>query len=960
MRHHVLASGATAAALAAMLPTTLLAQGSPVAAATPTLSDAATATTPASAQSSLSGAPEDVIVTGTRQQGRTKQNSPAPVDVISAADLQRTGQQNVFDALNKLLPSLELPAEGFDTAGLVRSARLRGLSPDDTLVLVNGKRRHISANINADVGPVGGSDPTDLDLIPISLVDHIEVLRDGAAAQYGSDAVAGVINIILKHTTAGISAYAQEGAYYPGDGFTDDLGASFALPLLDKGYLDIAGNYRYHDHTNRTGYDSRVAPNTVNPVTNPVIFKEPENPGRIIGDPKYNLASVGYNAGYDILPGDALTVYSFGTYANRAASAFENWRTPLKIPQVYPNGFVPREAIYENDYGFTGGIKGTVLGGWHYDLASTYGEDVINLKNKDSANVDLFSATGFTPKTFHTGAFNNSQWTDNADINKPFDLGIFAAPLDVAFGGEYRRDTYQLRPGDAASQFGGGSQAYPGFLNGSASNTHRQSEAGYVDLATDLLPHWQVDVAGRFEHYSDVGDTKTFKVSSRYDFTPHYAIRGTISNGFRAPTLAQENFEAVNVSPSTFQGQLPVNSAVAKFLGAVPLQAEQSINYSVGFVAEPIPKLNFAVDLYQISIHNQIVNSGTFGGNVDTPAGQQLIGLLRAAGFGIDSGLSKVTGQYYTNGINSRTRGVDLTADYTYAIADNSSLNLSLAINFNDVELTRQATLADGTSQFTPDVLSEYTRNAPKNKIVLQGYYTLGQASLLVRETRWGSSLEVFPDNVYFTSNYYPSKIAPTWITDIELGYKIFYGIKLSIGANNLFNLYPNQSPYITRFVNSTVYNNSSPFGYDGGFYYGRITYTFGGPSRSLPPPLPESVSAPPPAATPARTYLVFFDWDRADLTTRARQIVASAAHASTHVQTTRIEVNGYTDLSGTAAYNQRLSIRRAQTVENELVEDGVARNEIAIRGFGETHPLVQTATGVREPQNRRVEIILM
>ncbi len=950
------------AALVGLLPLGARAQQGPALTAqltpTPVLAAAQdTGGQSSDATASNANAPEDVIVTGTRQLGRTKQSSPAPVDVISGADLQRTGEQNVLDALNKLLPSLELPAEGFDTAGLVRSARLRGLSPDDTLVLVNGKRRHISANINADVGPVGGSDPTDLDLIPISLVDHIEVLRDGAAAQYGSDAVAGVINIILKHATTGISAYAQEGAYFPGDGFTNDLGASFALPLFDKGFLDIAANYRYHDHTNRTGYDSRVIPPGVpNPEGK---FVESENPGRIIGDPKYNLASVGYNAGYDVLPDDVLEVYSDGTYANRAASAFENWRTPAKLPEVYPGGFVPREAIYENDFGFTGGIKGTILGGWHYDLASTYGEDVINLKNKDSANVDFYNAFGYTPNTFHTGEFNNSQWTDNLDFSKSFDTGFFAKPLDVAFGGEYRRDTYQLEPGDTASQFGGGSQAYPGFLNGSASNSHRQSEAGYVDLATNPLENWQVDLAGRFEHYSDVGNTKTFKISSRYDFTPQYAIRGTISNGFRAPTLAQEFFEAVNVSPSEFSGQLPVNSAVARFLGAVPLRPEQSINYSVGFVAQPVPRLNVAVDLYQISIHNQIVNSGTFGGNVDTPAGQQLITLLKQAGFGIDEGLSKVTGQYYTNGVNSRTRGLDATVDYTYVIGDEQTLNVSAALNFNDVELTREATLPDGTPQFTPDVLSEYTRNAPKNKLVLQGYYTYGKASLLVRETRWGSSEEVFPDNEFFSASYYPVKIAPTWIADVELGYKIFPGVKLSVGSNNVFNIYPNKSLYITRYVNSTVYNNSSPFGFDGGFYYARIAYTFGGKPQPLPEPPPPAIPAPPAAATASRTYLVFFDWDRADLSARARQIVAQAAQASTQTQTTRLEVNGYTDLSGTAAYNRKLSLRRAETVESELVKDGVARGDIHIHGFGETDPLVQTAQGVREPQNRRVEIVL-
>ena len=208
---------------------------------------------PAEANAPNLGAQEDIIVTGTRQQGRTKAESPAPVDVISATELERTGQQNVFDALNTLLPSLDLPPFGFDTAGLVRAARLRGLSPDDTLVLVDGKRRHVSANINADIGPVGGSDPVDLDMIPISLIDHIEVLRDGAAAQYGSDAIAGVINIILKHANHGGSAFAEEGATYVQDGFTNQLGANFALPILNNGFFDIAGNYRYHDHTNRDG-----------------------------------------------------------------------------------------------------------------------------------------------------------------------------------------------------------------------------------------------------------------------------------------------------------------------------------------------------------------------------------------------------------------------------------------------------------------------------------------------------------------------------------------------------------------------------------------------------------------------------------------------------------------------------------------------------------------------------------
>ncbi len=911
----------------------------------------------AAVSASVTPAPaaEDVIVTGTRQLGRTKQASPAPVDVITQADLQRTGQQNVFDALNKLLPSFEIPAEGFDTAGLVRSARLRGLSPDDTLVLIDGKRRHVSANINADVGPVGGSDPADLDMIPISLIDHIEVLRDGAAAQYGSDAIAGVINIILKHATHGGSAFAQEGAYYKQDGFTNELGTSYALPIGQNGFFDIAGNYRYHDHTNRTGFDSRaILPGQPNPGG---LFVVNKNPGRIIGDPRYNLASLGYNTAYDF--SDALTVYSFGTYANRTASAFENWRVPTKLPAIYPAGFVPRENLYENDWAITAGLKGIILDGWHWDLSTTYGVDVDNLKNVDSGNVSYFNAFGTTPTRFHTGEFNNSEWTNNLDFTKPFDLPFLAAPLSVAFGGEFRRDGYQLKAGDFASTFGAGSQAYPGFSPASATDVHRQNEAGYFDFATELLPHLQVDAAGRFEHYSDVGNTETGKISARYDFTPQYAIRGTISNGFRAPTLAQEYFSAVNVSPAIDTGQFPVNSPIAKFLGSVPLTPEKSTNFSVGFTAEPIPKLHLAVDLYQIKIRNQIVDSGTFGGNLNTPAGQQLKAFLAAEGITVDPQLSKVQGQYYTNGIDTRTQGVDLTADYTIDLANDATLNLTLAVNFNDVELTRQAKLPDGTSQFTPDVLSEFTRNSPKNKEVLQATYTQGPYDVVLRESRYGTSVEVFPDNVTFGPNYYAAVITPKYITDLEFGYKILDNLKLSLGANNLFDVYPNKTPPVTRFVNSTVYNSSSPFGFDGGFYYARLNFTFGDAPPEPPPP---PVSAPPPAPpapVPVRTYLVFFDWDRADLTPRARQIVAAAADASTHVQTTKIEVNGYTDLSGTAAYNQRLSVRRAETVKSELIHDGVAAAEIGIQGYGETHPLVPTAKGVREPQNRRVEIIL-
>jgi iron complex outermembrane receptor protein len=933
--------------------------------ATPAASDA-----PAAAADS---APEEVIVTGTRQQGRTKAESPAPVDVISGADLQATGQQNLFDALNKVLPSLSLPGFGFDTAGLVRAARLRGLSPDDTLVLINGKRRHVSANINADIGPNGGSDPVDFDMIPLSLIDHIEVLRDGAAAQYGSDAVAGVINVILKHADHGGDAYAQEGANYVQDGFTNNIGTSYALSLGGNGFFDISGDYRYHDHTNRDGNfisqtqnpnTPNVTPYTANGYVGPGFKAIPKDVSQIEGDPRYNLVNLGYNAGYNIT--DDVEVYSDATYSYRHAESFENFRNPnyagafgtnpgtpfgnLTAANFYPSGFTPLEALNEDDYGVTLGVKGMLPGDWHYDLSTTFGGDIDNLSTLSSLNPDFLHNFGYTPLKFHAGEFNNSEWTNNLDISKPVDVGIFDGPLNVAFGAEYRHNTYQVKPGDFPARYEGGAQAYPGFSTAASNYYQRSNEAGYIDLSTNILPHWQVDLAGRFEHYTDVGDTETGKVTTRYDFTPQIAIRGTIGNGFRAPSLAQEGFAAVNVAPTNAIAQFPVDSKGALLLGSTPLKAERSTNYSAGVVTTPLPRLHFAIDYYQTNIRDQIEDSGLFSGPLVADA-------FALNGSGVPSGAAgSIFAQYYTNGISTRTQGADMTLDYVTYFGETGRVNWLAAANFNSIVITRQAA-RDG---YTPDVLSEIQNATPKNKIILQAVYTQDPFSVTVRETRYGQVSETLADGYTGGTPFTYNKQSPKWITDLEASYKVTPELTLTVGADNVFDKYAGRTTAFARYQNAEEYILASPYGIDGGFYYARASYKFGAPAAPMPEPGPAALTPSTPAPPAAKTYLVFFDWDRADLTVRARQIVATAAQASAQAQTTRIEVNGYTDLSGTPAYNQKLSIRRAMSVQAELVRDGVAKNEIAIHGYGESSPLVPTAKGVREPQNRRVEIVLM
>ena len=753
---------------------------------------------------------QDIIVTGTRQLGRTAQEAPAPVDVISSAELQQTGQQNVLDALNRVLPSLSLPGLGFDTAGLVRSARLRGLSPDDTLVLINGKRRHVSANINADVSPVGGSDPVDLDLIPVSLIDHIEVLRDGAAAQYGSDAIAGVINIILKSDKEGGAAYEQAGAYYKQDGFTDDLGGNAGVALGEDGFFDLAANYRNHQHSNRTGLDTRAADYGIT-----------YNPARIVGDAQYELFSTGYNTGYKVLDG-AVTLYSFGTFAYRGADAFENWRTPDKFPAYYPNGFVPHETLNENDFALTAGAKGVILGDMTWDLSTTYGSDTDNIGNVNSVNIDYYNAFGYSPTKFHNGEFNDSEWTTNLDFSKPVPVSFLSTPLNVAFGAEYRRQTYELHAGDFASRYGSGSQAYPGFELQDESSPSRHNVSVYGDLAANITKEWQIDFAGRYEHYSDVGDTESGKITTRYDITPRLAVRGTISNGFRAPTLAQEYFSATNVSPTTAIVQLPVNSAAAKLLDSVPLKAERSQNYTAGITAEPIDGLHTAVDFYRVDIRDRIVDSGLLTGDIVNQA-------ILLNGSSIEPGVVALA-QYYTNAVNTKTEGVDITADYTQRLGDGSRINWTAALNLNTTAITHiipTPALFAGQTLFTSDVKSEIKEDSPKEKLLFQQTYLKDAWTFTLRNTFWGPTVQTVPDPNTGGAPYYRNEVHAAVITDVEVNYMIGEHWQLSVGANNLFDLYPSKTNIASRFANSTVYSPASPWGFDGGFYYGRVNYRF-------------------------------------------------------------------------------------------------------------------------------------
>lgn len=749
---------------------------------------------------------ESVIVTGTREIDIKARDSAAPIDVLPAAALQATGATDLRDALERVLPSLNHSAFAGDYGALTDTVQLRGLSPDHVLILINGKRRHTTANIYTAGGPLQGSAPVDLDLIPLSAVDHIEVLRDGAAAQYGSDAIAGVINIILKSANHGGNVTANVGQYYDGGGFTAGGGGDVGTALGDDGFLRSSGDYRHHNHSVRSGPDSRTG----------VVDND------IFGDPEVERESVAYNAAKPFA-GDAIEVYSFATYAHRDGQSYENYRLPKIIPSIYPNGFSPQATIDENDYAATLGAKGDQLLGWHWDLSSTYGGDNDGLGLINSGNPAL-AASGTTPTSFHIANFKITQWTNTLDLDRPFDVGL-AAPLNVAFGGEWRRETYKIRPGDPASYQNGGSQSEQGLSPVNAGAYGRSNSAAYIDLATKLLPHWQVDIAGRHEHFTDFGDTTSGKLSTRYDFSPRFALRGTVSNGFRAPSLAQEFYAALGVSPTGASGQIAAGSPAAKALGAGTLEPEKSVSFSLGAVAEPLDGLHATLDGYFIRITNRIVDGGSY-------AGQQAINALEANGVMFPPGINPadVTAVLFSNGADTKTYGLDLTADYRSDFGNAGTVDWDAAINYNRTLLTRLGLDGNGNPLLDAQQIAQLTSESPQSKIIVGGTWKRAGLTASLHEIRYGKSVALDQyytgPNAFSITTLYESVNPPKYVTNLELGYA-WTGFQWVVGANNLFNVYPKELPPAQRYIGASRYDGYTGVGINGGYYYTRLTYSF-------------------------------------------------------------------------------------------------------------------------------------
>lgn len=760
-----------------------------------------------------------VIVTGTRTAGRTRLESVAPVDVLSAADLQHQGTTETAAALSSVAPSIDFPRPAVtDATDAIRPATLRGLSPDQTLVLINSVRAHPSAllNINGSIGR--GSAAVDLNTVPTAALQSIEVLRDGASALYGSDAIAGVVNLRLRQARTGGGANINVGEYvthvpaplnprHETDGRTVTASIWQNMPIGANGYLDLTGEYLDRNPTNRGDFDTRDNP--------PVVRSR-------FGDPDVRQYTGYANLAVPLGNGD-WKIVGWGGYQFRRSQSAAFPRNPSNtnnVPSIYPEGFLPLIQTKSRDFTMTGGVKGAVSG-WDTSITASYGKNTIDYATLHTLN----STYGDQSKTsFYDGAVGYDQFVGNLDLSHIYSMGADGS-VTVAAGAEYRREGYSISPGEPQSYDHGpvyispvngkataaGAQGFGGFSPANIVDKHRDNVSGYVDLE-GKFSNVSVGIAGRLEHYSDFGSTANGKLSARWDISPSFALRGGIQTGFRAPSLQQEYFTSIasvivdgNV---ILTGTFPSVSPTAVALGGHPLQPEKSTNYSAGFVFRHGP-FNLTVDGYEIRLRNGL----TLSENISAGFSQDVADIL--APFGVSSA------RFFLNGVKLRTQGVDVVANYRLRTENAGTFNFTLAGNYNDVKVlkvpTTTSTLDPAPTLVARTTIQGIENGTPEKKAVGTIDWTSGAAGLTLRGSYYGDVVE--PGTTAATDLHTGNK----FITDIEGRYTFANRFHVGIGVDNVFDVYPKASPAGFSSTGVIDFPFFSPFGFNGRRIYAKL-----------------------------------------------------------------------------------------------------------------------------------------
>ena len=799
-----------------------------------------------------------VVVTGTRRTTRTIFDSSAPIDVVKNDELASVPSGNMNDKLQQTVPSFNvqrLPL--FDGAIFNRPATLRGLSPDQTLVLINGKRRHRSAYIDVTAQ---GAQAVDLSEIPLAAIERVEVLRDGASAQYGSDAIAGVINIILKDGE-GSSGYIQGGQYYEGDGANFLGGVNAGWALGERGSLNLSAELSSGLSTSRSNQRPNAAALLAEGnafIRQPVVQR--------FGQPETRAAVLFVNATYEL--GDSVELYAFGSGGYHWGENDFNYRNPTQgsvftstqPPEVfgpnfatlppayqdwynnnpaalsgYPGGFTPRFSATSWDASAVAGVRGDLTSDLLWDLSARYGTNHIEYHIRETLNASFGPES---PTKFDTGTKQQTDLGANLDLNYSLGAGL-AEPINVAFGGEARREIYELGTGDRSSYeigpagvigLAGGSNGFFGTGPNQAGSWGRNSVAGYVDIDADITRRFSVGVAGRAENYSDAGSTINGKLSSRLGVLEQLNLRGAISTGFRAPTPGQANLTNTNQNPAPdglsiqTNGTIPPTNPISALKGGVQLEPEKSFNVSLGFVAQPLAQLTLSADVYRIDIDDRIGLSQRY---TLTPEEQAA---LLASGVPAAQGLTSFN--FFVNGYNTRTQGLDVVLAYDIPLGAASHLNATAALNLNETELrSASAGVIDARQrQYIEDRL-------PKRATTVSLEYVHGSASVLLRAREYGSWTEPLdPTTDEAGRLIFNQRFGPEIFFDLSAGFDVTEHWRLTVGAENLFDNYPDEARFPNTAdaaaagaipSNGRVYPSQRPYEADGGRYYARVTFDY-------------------------------------------------------------------------------------------------------------------------------------
>lgn len=787
---------------------------------------------------------DEIIVTGTRQINRTVTESLAPIDVLSAKDLLPSGKQSVRDLLGTLVPSINVSNSGAGASFAVKTLSLRGLASDQLLVLVNGKRRHNTATIFINGTTQNGQSPADLDLIPTSSVGRIEVLRDGASAQYGSDAIAGVVNVILKDTL-GVSGLFQAGATGRGDGETGTAQFSAGFKLGDGGHLSIAADGRLQERTLRGRSFIGALYFPINGQPNPLDLTANRNVNKP-GQPQVAAYNFSYDAKLPI--SEDVELYSFSTFSRREANSWLTFRAPNatnNIIEVYPDGYIPKLFIRDKDYQVAAGLRGALGAGFRFDLSTTYSRNYVDYDQTTSLNASLGPGA---PTDYYIGSLKGTEWTSNLDISHEFDLGL-AEALFVAVGAEYRENGFSIIAGEPASYIDGGyrsppgqplagvirqagSQGVSGFPPQAAGDFKRDNISGYVNIEQKIVEGFDIGLAGRYERYSDFGSTTTGKASVRVEPIDGIAVRGTASTGFRAPTLQQQFYASSSTIGVLLPGAtvttlapvraLPVGDPVAVALGAQPLTPERSTNYSLGVVFTPTSRFNLTVDAYQISIRDRILLGGTLTGAANAAGVLNGVGRLLQSG-----GLNPFqSGFYFSNAASTRTRGLDIVGTWRADLGGAGRATFGFSGNFNKTIFTRLIVPAQlsgiGLSLIDRQRQGDFTQGTPRDKFIASVNWELGEFTTNFRATRFGRVTQV----TLLEANDDPVK--PQIILDLDIAWAVGQGMRLNAGANNLLNKFPSiLKPANQGTTGFAYYNTYAPYGISGGYYYAGLSFDF-------------------------------------------------------------------------------------------------------------------------------------